>query len=59
MPDSEVRVYEVRKGGGVSWIGWLHPSRVWLPEDEQPSRDVVLPGGRTVRLMTTPTRIGA
>lgn len=59
MPDPDVRLYEVRQSGVVSWIAWLHPAKVWLPEDEQPSREVMLPGGRAVRLTPTPIRVDA
>lgn len=51
----EVRLYKMEAPNGISWIGWIHPTHLLLPGDNEPNISVslALPSGATTTEMST------
>lgn len=54
-----LRVYELTRSGKKSWIAWLNPGKLILPEDNVPQKRVKLHTGKSkVTVETTITEFG-
>lgn len=53
--DSDVRLYKIQNSKGTTWIGWVSPDYLILPNDAEPHKQVSLPlaSGVTVTQMAT------